>query len=84
LKINHSHIISIAFETVQAIFCSKNLFAVIFILRGYLYDKTRPNQFCSKLGNLHEKIQLGIWRREKGGHFKFFGPSKMHVKSFFD
>jgi hypothetical protein len=39
--------------------------------------KKRTDLFCSKLRNPHEKIQLDLRRREKGGvttHQAFFGP----------
>jgi hypothetical protein len=45
------------------------------------YDKKRPDWFCSKLGNLHEKIQLDLSQREKKGGIiaSHFWAQKMQV-----
>jgi hypothetical protein len=43
-------------------------------------EKKTPDRFCSKFGNLYEKIQLDLWRREKGeSRFEILGPYKMHA-----
>jgi hypothetical protein len=53
--------------------------AFLIFLRRESQQK-RPDWFCSKFGNLHEKIHLYLWRRENMGVALHFWAHKMHVK----
>jgi hypothetical protein len=50
--------------------------------KGGTHDKKQPNNCSNKFGNLHEKIQLDLWQREKGGSLRFLGPENACKRAF--